>query len=212
MSTPGTTEAPTAVGGAPITRRPAPDEYSPYYERYVARVPAGDLRAILERQIGDTQRLLATIPESRGEHRYAPGKWSIKDVVGHLGDTERIMCYRALRVARGDETPLPAFDENAYVPAANFGRRTLRDLAEEFAAVRGATLALFRHLDDEALDRRGTASDKTISARALGYIIAGHELHHLELLRTRYLAPSRDAAAGAASRTGAADGPEESHP
>jgi uncharacterized damage-inducible protein DinB len=184
MSTAGTTGAPTAAGAA---RRPAPDEYAAHYAQYVTRVPEGDLRELLASQVRETQRLVAAIPDSRAEHRYAPGKWSIKEVVGHLSDVERIMCYRALRIARGDETPLPAFDENAYVPAAEFGRRTLRDLAEEFGDVRRATLALFRHLDDEALDRRGTASGKAISARALGYIIAGHELHHVELLRTRYL-------------------------
>jgi hypothetical protein len=188
MSTAATPGAPSAAGAPrPRTRRPAADEYAPYYERYVARVPEGNLGDVLTSQIRETLRLLATIPDARAEYRYAPEKWSIKEVVGHLSDVERVMSYRALRVARGDATPLPGFDENAYVPAAAFGRRALGDLAEEFAAVRAATVALFRHLGDEALDRRGTANGKTISARALGYIIAGHELHHVELLRTRYL-------------------------
>jgi hypothetical protein len=167
--------------------RPAEDEYSPYYAGYIARVPDGDLCATLAAQLTDTRALIATIPEARGTHRYAPGKWSIKEVLGHVIDTERIMSYRALRIARADTTPLPGYEQDDYVPAGGFDRRTLQDLFEELAAVRQATLHLLRHLDPTALARRGTANDKPVSARALAYIIAGHERHHVAILNAKYL-------------------------
>jgi len=168
--------------------RPADDEYSPYYAGYIARVPDGDLCATLAAQLTDTRALVHAIPEARGTHRYAPGKWSIKEVLGHVIDTERIMSYRALRFARADETPLPGFEQNDYVPAGGFDRRTLQDLSEELAAVRQATIHQLRHLDPAALTRRGTASGMQVSVRALAYIIAGHERHHVEILKTKYLA------------------------
>ena len=167
--------------------RPAKDEYSPYYAGYIARVPDGDLCATLAAQLTDTRALVHTIPEARGIHRYAPGKWSIKEVLGHVIDTERIMSYRALRFARADETPLPGFEQNDYVPAGGFDQRMLQDLGEELAAVRLATIHQLRHLDPAALTRRGTASGKQFSVRALAYIIAGHERHHVEILKTKYL-------------------------
>ncbi len=170
-----------------VISRPAADEYAPYYGAYIGRVPDGDLCATLTTQVGETLALIHSIPESRGTHRYAPGKWSIKEVVGHLIDTERIMGYRALRIARGDATPLPGFEQNDYVPAGGFDRRTLADLSEEFAAVRQATLHLLRHFAPEALTRRGTASGNPFTPRALAYVIAGHERHHVEILRTKYL-------------------------
>jgi len=167
--------------------RPAEDEYSPYYAGYIARVPDGDLCATLAAQLADTHALVHAIPEARGTHRYAPGKWSIKEVLGHVIDTERIMSYRALRIARGDTTPLPGYEQDDYVPAGGFDRRTLQDLRDELAAVRQATIHLLRHLDPIALARRGTASGKPVSARALAYIIAGHERHHVEILTAKYL-------------------------
>jgi uncharacterized damage-inducible protein DinB len=166
--------------------RPDASEYAPHYETYVSKVPAGNLVAILEDQRQETQELLAGIPEGRALHRYAPGKWSIKEVVGHMTDAERVFCYRALRFARGDQTPLSGFDEKAYTPAGKFDARPLPDLAAELDAVRHATIALLSGLDSEALARRGTASTKEISVRALAYIIAGHERHHLGILRERY--------------------------
>lgn len=167
--------------------RPQPDEYAPYYGAYISRVPEGDLLELLAGQIGETVGLLRSIPEARGTYRYAPDKWSIKDVLGHVCDTERIMSYRALRIARGDQTPLPGFEQNDYVPMAHCDRRTLTDLGEELSAIRQATLHLFRHFDAEALIRRGTASGKPFTPRALGYVIAGHERHHVSILRDRYL-------------------------
>ena len=173
---------------AGVIPRPQADEYATYYGNYISKVPEGDLLALLATQIGDTLKVLRGIPEARGTHRYAPDKWSIKEVVGHLCDTERIMSYRALRIARADATPLPGFEQNDYVPMGGFDARTLADLAEEFAAVRQATLHLFRHLDPAALMRRGTASGNPFTPRALAYVIAGHERHHVGILKAKYLA------------------------
>ena len=167
--------------------RPGPDEHDQYYSRYISRVPDGvDLLAVLAEQRDATATLLSKVPVDRRSFRYAPGKWSVKEVVGHLSDTERIMAYRALRIARADATPLPGFEENDYVPPARFDELGLDQLAEEWVAVRQASLAMFRNLPAEAWTRRGTANGSQVSVRALAYIIAGHELHHLETLRTRY--------------------------
>jgi hypothetical protein len=174
---------------APIAR-PETSEYIPYYGKYIALVPDGDLVDTLRGQIGETLSLLRTIPEERASYRYAPGKWSIKEVVGHLADVERIMTYRALRIARGDSTPMPGFDENAYVPAGNFEARPLASLAHEFEQVRAATVAFLETLEPVAAARRGTANNAEISARALAYIIAGHERHHVAILKERYLNPT----------------------
>ncbi len=172
---------------ASLIARPGTDEYSPYYGTYIGKVPDGDLRSMLSSQLAETLALIRSIPESRGGHRYAPDKWSIREVLGHLADSERIFSYRALRIARGDATPLPGFEQNDYVPVGRFDARSLRDLADELAAIRQATIHLFAHLDQAALERRGTASGKSVSVRALAYIIAGHELHHVGILKTRYL-------------------------
>jgi hypothetical protein len=170
--------------------RPAADEYAPYYGRYIDRVPDGDLCATLEAQLAETLTLVRSLPEARGAFRYAPGKWSIKGVVGHVIDTERIMSYRALRIGRGDATPLPGFEQNDYVPTGHFDQRTLADLCVELAAVRAATVHLFRHFDPVALARRGTASGNPVTTRALAYIIAGHERHHRAILQEKYLSAS----------------------
>lgn len=167
--------------------RPGTDEYAESFGDYVGRVPGGaDLLTLLAEQRDGTAALLSDIPAEKAGFRYAPGKWSVKEIVGHLSDVERIMAYRALRIARGDTTPLSGFDENAYVPFANSDDRELDELVEEWVAVRQATLALFRTLPPEAWSRRGTANGKPLSARAVAYIIAGHERHHLETLRDRY--------------------------
>jgi hypothetical protein len=166
--------------------RPAATEYAPYYGRYIGKVPDGDLLQTLEDQARETQAVLAGLSEAKALHRYAPGKWSIKEMIGHVTDTERVFSYRALRFARADATVLPGFDENAWVPPGNFDARALKDLAAELGAVRRATIALFRGLDAAALARRGTASDNAVSVRALAWIIAGHERHHVALLHERY--------------------------
>jgi uncharacterized damage-inducible protein DinB len=164
---------------------PEADEYAPYYGRYISRV-TGDTLAALEAQARTTSALLAATSEALGDHRYAEGKWSVKEVIGHLSDAERVFTYRALRVGRGDATPLPGFDENEYMTYASFATRTLADVAGEFAAVRAATLALARSFVPEDLVRRGTASGNPVTPRSLFAIAAGHELHHVSLLRERY--------------------------
>ena len=170
-----------------VTSRPAPTEHAPYYGKYIALVTENDAIAGLESQLGDALPLLRGIPESKGEHRYAPGKWTIKEVIGHLIDTERVFSYRALRFARKDETPLPGFEENDYVPAGNFGARSLAQLIDELEIVRKASLLLFHSLDAAAWNRSGVASDNLMSVRALAFVIAGHGRHHVEILKTRYL-------------------------
>lgn len=166
--------------------RPAADEHHPYYGRYVARVVGDDALVPLTEQLAGTLSLLARVDEPRAAFRYAPGKWSVKEVIGHMVDTERVFAYRALCFARGDATKLPGFDEDAYVERAGSDERALADLALEFGAVRAATIALLRSLTPESAARRGTANDATMSARAAAWVIAGHELHHRGVLLERY--------------------------
>lgn len=169
------------------TERPVPEEYDPYFGRYVERVPAGDLISILEEQFETTSALLQRVPAEHADYAYAPGKWAIKDVVGHLSDTERIMSFRALWIARDDGVQLPGFDQDRFVAGAGFGRRTLGALLAEFRAVRAATLTLLEGFGPEAWTRRGIVDGREISVRALTCIIAGHELHHRAVLEERYL-------------------------
>jgi hypothetical protein len=176
--------------------RPDASEHQPYYRKYVDLVPDGDLVQTLRAQLDETLALVGGVPEGRGGHRYAPGKWSIREVLGHVIDTERVFAYRALRIARGDATPMEGFDENAYAAASDADARTLADLAEELRHVRLGNVAFFRALGDEALARRGTANGAEVTVRALAWILAGHELHHRALLRERYLADERAAAEG----------------
>jgi hypothetical protein len=166
---------------------PAVDEYPPAYADYVGRVPAGaDVLDVLAHQLGETSGRLAGIPEDRGGFRYAPAKWSVKELVGHLSDVERIMVYRALRFARGDAAPLAGFDENAYVPESGADARSLASLIGEWVAIRQASLAFFHGLPAGTWARWGVANANPVTVRALAYVVAGHEHHHLEVLRTRY--------------------------
>ncbi len=169
----------------PIIPKPSAEEAAPYYFTYISLTGA-DAITTLEGQAASTQRLIAATSEERGAHRYAEGKWSVKEVLGHICDTERVFAYRALRFARADEAALPGFDENRYVPMAGSNARTLADLAAELAAVRAASLALFRSFDEVALLRIGTASGNPMSVRAAAHVIAGHEAHHVAILRERY--------------------------
>lgn len=167
--------------------RPDKSEYPEYYGKYMEKAPEGDILEALSRQMGEVKALLETIGEARGDYRYAPGKWSVKEVVGHLIDTERVFAYRALRFGRGDPTPLPGFDQDEYVARAGFATRALSDLAAELEAVRAASLTLFRSWDEAAAAGGGTANQIRISARSIPYILAGHERHHLSVLKERYL-------------------------
>jgi transposase len=170
--------------------RPDATEYAPYYGKYISLVSDSDILALLSRQLDETLTLLGSISESQANYRYAPEKWSIKELLGHLIDTERIFAYRALRFARNDKTPLQGFDQDDYIRGASFDDCAISDLASEFAHVRRSSLSLFKHLSEEAWKRRGAANDSEVSVRALAYIIAGHELHHVEILRGRYLQSS----------------------
>ncbi|HEX7191173.1 MAG TPA: DinB family protein [Thermoanaerobaculia bacterium] len=169
-----------------MSSRPQSDEYPEFFGAYINSVPDGDIASILESQGRATQKLLSSIDEERAAHRYAPGKWSIKQLVGHVTDAERVFAYRLVAIARGEKQSLPGFEENDYVDNANFDERSLAELAEGLAATRSATLALARTLSDEAWDRRGVANGNAISARAIAWGIAGHERHHLGILRERY--------------------------
>jgi hypothetical protein len=171
-------------------RRPLVVEYTAYHSHYIENVPYGDPLVALERQAEETARLLSALPEERGNYRYAPGKWSIKELVGHVIDTERIFAYRCLAIARGDITPLPGFDQDTYVARAGFDGRSLQSLIGEMRAVRAASLALFRSLGEEAWNRAGTANGKHLTARVFPWIAAGHEHHHVQVLRERYLGPA----------------------
>lgn len=174
-----------------IVPRPEPGEYAPYYDRYISLVATKDILATLEKQLSETLSLFAGRGEAEGELRYAPGKWSVKEILGHLTDTERIFAYRSLRVSRNDKTPMEGFEQDDYVRYGPFGHCRLADLVEGFAAVRKTTLLLFRGLDEAAWARRGVANKSDISVRALAYIIAGHELHHRSILQGRYLSAAR---------------------
>lgn len=167
--------------------RPQASEYPAYFESYLAKLPAGELLDLLESQWEHLGCLLEELDDDSADYRYAEGKWSVKEVLGHLLDAERIFAYRLLRVARGDTTPLPGFDENAYVAAAGFGARPLESLLEEYDLVRGHTLALLRGLDADSFARMGTSNGKPVSARALAWLIAGHEHHHMSVLKEKYL-------------------------
>lgn len=167
--------------------RPDPSEYAPFYAGYVAKVPEGDLLVTLEAQIGEFFQSLNPITDAKGKFAYAPGKWTIKELLLHVVDAERVFSYRAMRIARGDETPLPGFDEKAWVPQSGANDRTVADLLGEFRAVRTATVALLRHLPADAVTRRGIASGNGVTVRALAWILAGHPMHHLGILRERYL-------------------------
>jgi uncharacterized damage-inducible protein DinB len=170
--------------------RPAPDESAPFYHDYISEVPDERIGRHLVEQLRELERLVGGLDDSGARSRYAPGKWSVKEVLGHLADSERIFAYRILRIGRADATPLPGFDENEYVPAGDFDGRPLAAILGELRAVRLATIALVEGLPAVAWTRRGQASGKSISALALVYIIVGHMTHHTRVLRERYrLAP-----------------------
>jgi hypothetical protein len=167
----------------------APDrtEAAEYYFTYIDKVAGGNICDILDAQSGETLALLGGISEEQSLHRYAPDKWSIRQVVSHINDTERAFVFRALWFARGFDTPLPSFDQNVAIAGADADARLLRSHADEFRAVRAATLVLFRNLPAEAWMKRGVASGNTFTVRALAYISAGHVAHHNAILREKYL-------------------------
>lgn len=168
--------------------RPEPGEYAPYHERYISLASGSDILRTLDAQRRQTMLILSGRDEADGDFRYAPDKWSAKEVLGHVCDTERIFAYRALRIARGDRTPIEGFEQDDYVRNSSFARRPLEELVEDYIAVRQATLTLLRSLDEAAWMRRGIANKNEVSVRALAYIIAGHEAHHRRILEEKYFA------------------------
>jgi len=167
--------------------RPQPGEYNEYYERYISLITGTDVLATLEQQSRRTRDMLAGLNDEQANFAYGPGKWTIKEVLGHITDTERIFAYRALRIGRGDQTPIEGFEQDDYVRNGNFRQRRISDLLDEYAGVRTATLSLFRSFDQQAWCRRGIANKKEITVRALAYIAAGHERHHHKILEEKYL-------------------------
>jgi uncharacterized damage-inducible protein DinB len=166
--------------------RPNPTDYAAPHAGYVDLVDEDDILSAMQEQSSSTQKLLAGLDESRAAYRYGEGKWSVKEVIGHIVDSERIMGYRALCVARGESQSLPGYDENDYVANASFDSWKLGDLAEAYALARRANLVFFHNLPDEAWSRRGTANQYPVSVRGLAYVIVGHERHHLKVLREKY--------------------------
>ena len=172
----------------PAVFQPPPDEYAPFYATYIAALGGRDVLDVLERQEAELRALVGSLSSEQAGFRYAEGKWSIREVVGHMADAERVFGTRVLRFARGDEAPLPGFDEKPYVEASGYDAWPMEDLLDQFAALRQANLLLIRPLDEAVLRRVGEASGHEVSVRALVAILAGHVAHHLRILRERYLA------------------------
>jgi uncharacterized damage-inducible protein DinB len=167
-------------------KRPEPAEHAEFYANYISKVPGTDVFGVLEHERHKMLQLFRGRHEKEGDFRYGPGKWTIKEVLGHITDTERIFTYRALRFARSDKTPLAGFEQDDYVRDGAFGERSLADLAEEFGAVRSASIALYRSFPEAAWERRGVANGKEVTVRALAFITAGHQMHHRIILEERY--------------------------
>lgn len=169
-------------------KRPESNEYAEFYAGYVSLVEETDISAALQNQIADINNLFVEISEEKGDFAYAENKWTIRELLGHIIDGERVFSYRALRFSRGDKTPLAGFEENFYVANSNFKARTLADLLKEFSLLRRSNVLMLEDLDESAWSQTGIASDAEISVRALAYIMVGHVRHHLNILKTRYLA------------------------
>ena len=171
---------------ASLRARPDSTEFKSFYAGYVASVPEGDIVDVIRAEGKELAEALAKIPESKGSHRYAADKWTVKTLIGHMIDAERIFTYRALRIARGDSTPLPGFDENAFAETAGSDTRTVADLAAEMACVREATVRIFASFPDDVWSRRAVVNNGEITVRAIAYVATGHTKHHLAVLRERY--------------------------
>ena len=173
-------------------KRPEPNEAAPYYSHYINLVPEGDIVDTLEKQLDETSSFLSEISEEKSLERYAPDKWSLRELLNHVNDTERLFVFRALWFARGFTSPLPSFDQEIGVKGASADRLSWASQVEEFRSIRSSTLAFFRGLPKEAWDRSGIASDNPFTVRALAYIAAGHVQHHADVIRNRYLATAAD--------------------
>ncbi|MEO8150625.1 MAG: DinB family protein [Bacteroidia bacterium] len=167
--------------------KPHATDYPSYYGTYINKVTGDDLITALVINFSETEKLIKTITEENLNYRYAEGKWTIKEILVHLMDAERIFAYRALRFARQDKTDLPGFEENDYAPASKASSRNIDSIMQEFAALRKSTIELYKSFDEEQLNQSGTANNNRITVRSLGYSTAGHELHHIQVIRERYL-------------------------
>ncbi len=168
-------------------KRPLSTEHPPYYQKYIDLVKNDNVLKALDEQIIKIQETISRIPVEKEDYAYADGKWTVKEVLGHIIDTERIMAYRALRFARKDKTPLSGFDQNTYIANANFNKQTLYNLAHEFAVVREANLSLFKNFDESNLDETGVANGTETSVRAVLFMIVGHATHHINVIKEKYL-------------------------
>ncbi|MEY8021916.1 DinB family protein [Muriicola sp. SD30] len=162
-------------------------EYNPYYRAYIEALGEVDLMKTLRKQIKNYPQFLASIPEDKLNYQYAEGKWTVAEVLLHVLDSERVFQYRALRFARKDQTPLPGFDQDLYVPQSGAGNRSLDSIIEEYKAIRQSTITLYESFNEDILKRKGVASNSNMSVAALGFIICGHQRHHRNILRERYL-------------------------
>ncbi len=167
--------------------KPLSNEYPAYYDSYLNLIPDGDIEVILSHQRRDTLSLLGSLPEESAARAYAEGKWTLKEVVGHMADTERVMSYRMLCIARGETVALPGFDQDSYASIANFQRLSWEQIQSDYQQVRSATLSLLTTIDEPSWVRTGTVWNVPVSTRAIAYIIGGHELHHLSVIRDKYL-------------------------
>lgn len=167
--------------------RPSPQDYAPFYHTYVSQVPEDEILTAFTNQTAATLQFFGRMPENKIDHAYATGKWTVKQVLQHLTDAERVFAYRALRFARKDYTPLNSFDENAYAEAARVDHRNYQDMLEEFQMIRNASEHLFRSLNEEELQRQGVASTAPVTVLSLGFIIIGHAIHHQRVISERYL-------------------------
>ena len=174
-----------------VIARPQAGEYAPYYDRYISLIQDNDILTTLDQQRRQMVQLLSGLSEADGDFRYAPEKWSAKEVLGHVCDTERIFAYRALRIARGDATPMEGFEQDDYVRNGPFARRPITEAIEDYIAVRRATLSLLRNLEEAAWSRRGVANKNEVTVRAIAYTIAGHEMHHRRILEQKYFGGRR---------------------
>lgn len=167
--------------------KPQIGEYEPYYKRYIDMIPSDNIIEVLENQIKDIEELIKYINEEKSYYRYAENKWSIKEILGHLIDTERVMTYRALRISRKDSNPLAKFDQNLFIKESNFDSIPLKLIAEELLLIRKSTILMFKGMTESMMLNRGILNGHDITARALAYIIAGHTFHHLQVIKERYL-------------------------
>ena len=170
--------------------RPQPAEYDPYYEKYISLVPENEIVRALESQIDEFAGLFSNVPEEKGTFAYAEGKWTLKESLSHVIDGERMFAYRALRISRGDKTPIEGFEQDGYIENSHANRRPIAELLEEFTLLRRANVLFFANLESDDWVRTGTANNIEISVRSLAWIIVGHVRHHIAIFRDQYLAKS----------------------